>query len=81
MTDLVKGADLAPGVAGVAGVMSKDLRRGCFPIIGDSKEDSISSGASLNRTMLFLATPEFLSENSVDLIIYPVVLSSPAVFA
>ena len=31
--------------------------------------------------MLFLATPEFLSENSVDLIICPVVLGSPAVCA
>ena len=41
----------------------------CFPIIGDSDEDSISSGASLNRTMLFLATPEFWSEKFVDLII------------
>ena len=81
VTDLVKGVDLAPGVAGAVGVASKDLRGGCFPIIGDSDEDSISSGASLNRTMLFLATPEFWSETSVDFIIRPMAPGSPEVFA
>ena len=77
----MKGVDLASGVAGAAGVASKDLLGDCFPIIGDSEEDLISSGASLNWTMFFLATAEFLSENSVDLAICLVVVDSSEIFA
>ena len=53
----MKDVNQAPGVAGAAGVTSKGLLGSCFPIIGDSEEDSTSSETFLNRTMLCRGIP------------------------
>ena len=50
------GVNLASGTADGAGVGSNNLLEGCLPMIGDW----ISSGRSLNLTMLFLSTPGYL---------------------